>query len=408
MNTTLNQGGSDNSGASGVSSSSETAAGASQASPAAASTAVPAATKPAETIGNAAQNSLKAAQAKIAARSKPGKTGTAAAAAATTTASTAAGQAAVSPAKLDAAGAGTAADGASTQAAVEGKPKEGATGAEAGDAGAGSTEAPKDWPQADRERFAKLPEDGRKLVMDQYQNMRAGLTRANESLARERDQLGVLNQTMRQHGAEPGAVSELVELSARFESDPQLVIQQLAQQKGLKVHFGDAPTPAADEGGIPEFKTTAEMVTFIENRALERVRKEQTAEQQRAAEQGKREARLTELRTQFTAAKKDIPDFGSYEQSVLDTLAKAPNLSVTQAYRLASYDALAATAGEVPALRAEISALKAEAEAARKRATAPPRAEAPGANGKANAAGESPGMRALARAQRKLSAQASQ
>ncbi len=407
MNTTLNQGGSDNSGAAGASASVDTAAGASQAAGSTAAPAAPAA-KPAETIGNAAQNSLKTAQAKIAARSKPGKPGAAAPAAATPSASTAAGQAAVSPAKPDAAGADGAEGGASTRAAGEGKPKEGATGAEAGDAGAGSTEAPKDWPQADRERFAKLPEDGRKLVMDQYQNMRAGLTRANESLARERDQLGVLNQTMRQHGAEPGAVSELVELSARFEAEPQLVIQQLAQQKGLKVHFGDAPAPAADEGAMPEFKSTADMAAFIENRALERFRKEQSAEQQRAAEQGKREARLNELRTQFTAAKKDIPDFGTHEQSVLDTLAKAPNLSVTQAYRLASYDAVAAAAAELPALRAENSALKAEAEAARKRATAPPRPEAPGTNGKASDAGQSPGMRALARAQRKLSAQASQ
>lgn len=286
--------------------------------------------------------------------------------------------------------AGNLAGGASTpatpaEAGTAAPPEKPATGAAQGDKPAAGSivTAPQDWPQPLRERFEKLPDqEARGMVLDIQKDLQRGFTLAMNELAQERT-----------------AHKDLFTLHEKFPSDPKTVINELAKRANLEIFF-ERPLP---EGEVPEFKTPAEMAKWVTEQATRTFRQEQQTAEQARETKAREERAVATLREEFTAAAKDIPDFDQHRHAVVEALAKAPGLSVQQAYRVATYDQVVALAKEGQTAKSELAALKAQNELDRKKATQPPM----GLNGAQSAADDkhlSPGQRAAKRAQQKIAA----
>lgn len=246
------------------------------------------------------------------------------------------------------AGNGTPGDGAEQAGSAAGA----AAGAQAATAAADSTAitAPADWPADRRAAFDAMPPEARTVALGFYKDMQAGFTHAMQGLAGERQRLG-----------------ELAKTAEAFESDPKTVLQKLAAQKGIPLWF-EAPA-AADE--VPDFDNPAEMAKWASEQAHQRMQRE-LAEQRQAEDRQRTAAEADRaLREELAAAQKAHADFGTHQARIFDLLARAPGLSVSEAYGLATLDGLRQMAVDGQTAQRELAALKAEVERSRKALTAP-------------------------------------
>lgn len=242
------------------------------------------------------------------------------------------------------AGTPTPAAGAATAPAAQ------AAGEAAAAAAPSTVDTPKDWPEAHRARFEKLPQEGRALVLDIQKDFQRGLTIATNKLA----EMSRGNQ-------------EAIETAKQFQADPKATILALAKRAGIEV-FLEKPAAA---GKIPEFKTTEEMAQWAADEAAKRTAETLRTEREQAAAETAKKAADDGLRAEFQQASKDHADFATHKEKVLDILSQTPDLSVDNAYRLATYEGLKKLAQDGDAAVRELAALKATIETERKRATAP-------------------------------------
>lgn len=257
---------------------------------------------------------------------------------------------------------------------------------EKGQASSGSTvTAPENWPKEDREAFEKLPEEGRQLLMGIHKKMSAGLNHAFMQLAEERDRIG-----------------ELTRLEGDYEKNPKAVIAELAKRANLEIFF-ERPGP---EDEIPEEakndpKKYADWITDRATKKAQKIAADDIAKRENAAAAQKAS---DDLSREFKDAQTAHADFVSHRPAVLQLLKQAPALTVEQAYRLVTYDALTKLVSEGEAAKRELTKLQAEAEHRKKEAT---RLTAGGADGAA-VSGEdrllSPAARAYNRAKQKRAA----
>ena len=227
-----------------------------------------------------------------------------------------------------------------------------AAGAPAATAAADSTAttAPADWPADRRAAFDAMAPEARAVALGFYKDMQAGFTHAMQGLAGERQRLG-----------------ELAKTAEAFEADPKAVLQKLAAQKGIPLWF-EAPA-AADE--VPDFDNPAEMAKWASEQAHQRMQRE-LAEQRQAEDRQRTAAEADRaLREELAAAQKAHADFGTHQARIFDLLARAPGLSVSEAYGLATLDGLRQMAVDGQTAQRELAVLKAEVERSRKALTAP-------------------------------------
>lgn len=299
------------------------------------------------------------------------------------------------------------ADGASTQAAAAdgqgGKPEADGQRSDEGSAGASTVTAPADWPEEQRERFAKLPNDeARELVLGFHKDLHSGFSRAMNNLAQLRKGHENLFSAMERYQADPDTVSRLLDYDAKFQTDPKAVLSELAKAANVEVFF-DRPLP---EGAVPEFKTAAEMAEWAARQAEEKLRKEQAAEREKQEATRRREEARRALEAELAEARKADADFEQHRLAVFEKMAAAPGLSVADALALVRLPAMQKELETARAAQKELATLKAKIEQERKQATLP--VNGVGGAGKAKANGEehqSPAQRAAARAAARLAAQ---
>lgn len=241
--------------------------------------------------------------------------------------------------------------------------------------------APKDWPEAMRDRFAKLPNDeARAVVLSIQKDLQAGFTHATQKIS----------QIEQQH-------REAIETAKQFRADPKATITALAQRAGVPVFF----EPPAAAGEMPEFKDAKEMASWVAKQVADQVRTQQTEAAKQAEAEARNKQATEQVRQGLLKAQKDHPDFETHKAAVFEALAGNPMLEPEQAYRLATYDGLMKLAQDGETAKRELAKLKADVETERKKATAPVK---PNGSGTAQADDThlSPGQRALQRARSKI------
>lgn len=236
--------------------------------------------------------------------------------------------------------------------------------------------APKDWPEAMRSRFEKLPNEARDIVLSFQKDMQRGFTHATQKIS----------QIETQH-------KEAIDTAKQFRDDPKATLTALAKRAGIPIFF-EAP---AATGEIPEFKTPADMAKWVAEQVATQVR----AEQERAAEATKAETRkrqaMDSMRAALTKAAQDHADFATHKDAVFQFLEQNALLEPEHAYRLATYDGLMTLAKEGEAAKRELATLKTTIDNERKRATVPTQGAGTG-KPKADDSHLSAGQRALERA----------
>ena len=170
----------------------------------------------------------------------------------------------------------------------------------------------------------------------------------------------------------------------------------------LEVFF-ERPGP---EEAIPEdvLNDPKKFATHIANQAVKQAQKVFTSELETRDTQHQTDTATAQLRGELSAAAGAHTDFADHRPAVVALLQKAPALSVEEAYRLTTYEALGKRAEEGEKAKRELSALKAEGARQAKAATAPPAGA--GAPGAASAADKtlSRGERAFRKANTRLTA----
>lgn len=271
-------------------------------------------------------------------------------------------------------------DGAAP-AGSDGKQTAGADGGDKSPTGSTVT-APNDWPAPYRERFEKLPNEARDIVLDFQKDFQRAFTHKTTQLAE----------------LTKGREADLT-IAEEFRKSPKETLAKLAKQANVEVFF-ERPLPA---GQIPKFETQEELLAYMEQKNQEAISKalaDKDAQDREAAEADK--ARTT-LRAEFTQAAKDYPDFGDHKQRVVEIMQENPSLSVAHAYQLATYDGLRQLALAGEKLKAELASVKTELETLKKKATTPPPGSSSG-RVKADVSELSPGQRAFAKAKQKIAA----
>lgn len=242
--------------------------------------------------------------------------------------------------------------------------------------------APDDWPKEQAEKFAALPSDeARSIVLGFHKEMQGAFTNAMQTLAQER-----------------ADNRELFDMQARFQNDPKAVLTELAQQAGIEEIFFEKPLP---EGEVPEFENQADMIRYAVNKAKEELRGETAKAQSESEQKAAAEAATRQLTEEMEQATKDHTDFADHRPKVIEHLTANPQLSVEDAYRLATYDAIVQMATDGNTSKAELEKVTKELEAIKANSGTPPRNRDTG-NGQEKDGLEhlSAGERAYARAQR--------
>ena len=285
-------------------------------------------------------------------------------------------------------------------AGTEGKPGDGKQAAPpgAGDAGqekppagdapsASDAKAPETW-SADRQaKFNALTPEARTVVSEFHKEMSAGVTHVLTQLSEERSR----------H-------QDLFALNEKFNSGQdgaREVLTALAKQANVELFF---ERPEAEEK-IPEdaLADPAKLARYIEDRAVKRAEKANAAVTETAAKQAQAATAKDQLTREFQDVAKAHTDFATHKPAVMQVLQKAPSLSVEEAYRVVTHDALVKLANETPALKQKLAAVETELAALKKKATTLPANHGGGAP-----SGEdkflSPGQRAFKNAEAKRAA----
>lgn len=216
-----------------------------------------------------------------------------------------------------------------------------------------SPTAPRDWPDTHKERFNALDSDTAKSqVLDFYKGFQGAFTRANQELNEERARR-----------------KDLFVLDEQFVNDPKAVIQALAQRAQLPVFFEQA---SSDE--IPTFENSKELLEHIHKETEKRVTETLKRDRDSASAQTRKTQASESLRAELKQAVTDHADFDTHREAVYHKLTDAKAaISVEDAYRLVTFEALARQAADGRKARAELKTLQAKLETQAKRATMPVR-----------------------------------
>jgi len=225
-----------------------------------------------------------------------------------------------------------------------GKPAAGSEEEESALSTESTVSAPEDWPKEIQERFGALPnDDARQQVVDLYKPMHQAFTQITSERAQERKDN-----------------AELFQLQERFNSGAEgakTVIQEIAEQAGIKEVYFEKPLPA---GEIPDFENPADLVNFAVKQATENLRKEnadrQTDEDRATSE---KEAHET-LKKELTQAATDHEDFADRRNQVVELLTETPGLTVEQAYRLSVWDGLVEMGQQAETLKTDLATANSE------------------------------------------------
>lgn len=244
------------------------------------------------------------------------------------------------------------------------------TGAEPGETASDSTvKAPEDWSEERRVQFDSLPDDNaRQVVLDIYKDFQGGFTKAMQQVAHIRDEHGALLTAMSEHGADSGRVQELLTIDAAFQKDAKSVLSELAKQAGVDIFF----EPPASPGEIPQFETTEQMAEWMSKQTKAQVEATLKSEREESARRDAEKAAREALQRELTEAAQQVSDFDQHRPAVLEALARAPGLTVIEAFGLVTLPALREAAERGAKAEQELAALKAKQEREAKKVTEPP------------------------------------
>lgn len=272
-------------------------------------------------------------------------------------------------------------------------------------AGTGASPAPQaavppdDWSEQDRAAFETLPGDeARKLVLSQYQRMQGAFTQAMQHVA----DLRAVGEAMTRLGATREEILDVLETARAFGADPKGTLAKLAESKRIPVWF-DRPGPE-DEPPEDALRDPKAFAKWVSERAAAAARQEREQAMREAETAREADAVRAALREQFVTLAREHPDFPQHRERVVEAMAANQGRKTPEdAYRLATYEALAKLAREGEATKKELAAARAELEKLQAGRTRPP----PGAStGKVDPreAAMDPIERAFRRAERKLAA----
>ena len=217
---------------------------------------------------------------------------------------------------------------------------------------------PDNWPEERKGDFSKLPEQGQRLLLDIYKDMDSGLQRKLQELATERKQF------RNQFGLEPQQIHDLAAKARQYQEDPVTLITALADQAGVKIYFDQPGKP------MPEFESQDEMSQYILQKAKEQAT-QVTADQFRKENQRQEKAAKSErLKQEFLEAARIYPDFANHREPIIQLLSTS-NVSVDQAYKLATWDNLMKMAKEGGNHGKELEKTRNELETLKKQITMP-------------------------------------
>ena len=269
----------------------------------------------------------------------------------------------------------TDAPGTGASGEPEGTSGQSASKEQAGDSTskAQSLTPPDSWPEDRREAFAKLPDDGKSLLMTFYREMEKGLKQSFDKLAIDRKELQA------NYGLEADQLKDLAGKFKAFQSDPAAVISELAEEAGIDVYFNQQTEE------IPEFDNQADLVKYLQEHAQKEARQAAANEAKALKEQRQQEQVKQQLEQEFADAYKEHKDLADHKDAVIHYIG-GYNLPVEMAYRLATYEGLHKLATEGQSLKAELDKTRSELEKLQKLSTMPPgrpdgRSRRPKANG---------------------------
>jgi hypothetical protein len=283
---------------------------------------------------------------------------------------------------------------------TEGKPVAGQQAAPPGDAKPGEekppagdtppadiAKAPENWTADRQAKFNAMPPEARVMVQDFHKEMSAGVTHVLTQLSNERSRHQELFTFDEQFNRGPDGAKE--------------VIAELAKRANLEIFF---ERPEAAET-IPEeaLANPVKLAKYIEDRAVARAAKATATANEKTANEARVRTAQDTLTREFQDAAKAHTDFATHRPAVNVLLQKAPSLSVEEAYRVVTHDALVKLANEAPALKQKLTTVEMELATLKKKATTLPAGGGTGAP-----TGEdkflSPGQRAFKAAETKRAA----
>ncbi len=250
---------------------------------------------------------------------------------------------------------------------------------------------PDNWPDERKGDFAKLPEQGQRLLLDIYKDMDTGLQQKFQQLATERKRL------QDNFGLEPQQIHDLAAKARQYQEDPVALITTLADQSGIKIFF--------DKQGqaVPEFESVEDQTKWIMEQTLQKSRQE-TSDQLRKTRAEQEKTSLQEQRRQdLLQASEKYSDFTNHREAIIQILSTS-NVSAEQAYQLATWNNLMKMAKSGSDLSKDLEKTRTELETLKKQSTMPP--SGPGdRTGKDHLNGMDVYEQALSRGKRNLNSQ---
>ena len=217
---------------------------------------------------------------------------------------------------------------------------------------------PDNWPEERKGDFAKLPEQGQHLLLDIYKDMDSGLQRKLQELATERKQF------RNSFGLEPQQIHDLAAKARQFQEDPVALITALADQKGIKLYF-DQP-----DQQMPEFESQEDMAKWLLERSNEKATQAVADQFRKDNAHREKAAKSEQLKQEFLQAAQKYPDFANHREPIIQLLSTS-NVSVDQAYRLATWDNLMKMAKDGSGQSKELEKTRNELETLKKQITMP-------------------------------------
>ena len=237
-----------------------------------------------------------------------------------------------------------------------------------------------------------MPEQGQRLLHDIYKDMESGLQRKLQELATERKQF------RNSFGLEPQQIHDLAAKARQFQEDPVALITALADQKGIKLYF-DQP-----DQQMPEFESQEDMAKWLLERAEQKTAQRVADQFRRQNAEQEKAARSEQLKAEFLQAAQKYPDFANHREPIIQLLSTS-NVSVDQAYRLATWDNLMKMAKDGNGQGKELEKTRNELETLKKQITMPISLSGDRFAGNSNSNGLDMYERAMINAKRNISQQ---
>ena len=251
---------------------------------------------------------------------------------------------------------------------------------------------PDNWPEERKGDFSKLPEQGQRLLLDIYKDMDSGLQQKFQQLATERKRI------QDNFGLEPQQIHDLAAKARQYQEDPVALITSLADQAGVKVYFNQPEQP------MPEFESQEEMAKWLLERSNEKATQAVADQFRKDNAQREKAAKSDQLKQEFLQAAQTYPDFADHREPIIQLLSTS-NVTVDQAYRLATWDNLMKMAKEGNSQNKELEKTRNELETLKKQITMPVSASIDRFAGNASGNGLDMYERAMINAKRNIQSQ---